>query len=87
MSIFKPNTICLVLQGRHAGKKVVVVESHDNIVTVVGMNTFPKAIRKDMTPKQAERRSKFGTFIKVFHARHLMPTRYQYKQAFSAVVN
>eukprot|EP00703_Trepomonas_sp_PC1_P005722 JAP90884.1 Ribosomal protein L27 [Trepomonas sp. PC1] len=85
MSIFKPNTVCLVLQGRFAGKKCVVVEAHENLVTVVGINNLPK-VNKSATEKQAAK-AKMTTFIKVFHARHLMPTRYQHKQAFSNVVN
>ncbi|CAL5995822.1 Ribosomal_protein L27 [Hexamita inflata] len=87
MSIFKSNTVCLILQGRHAGKKCVVVEAHDNLVTVVGIASFPRVIRTNMNQKQAERRSKLATFIKVYHAIHLMPTRYSHKQAFSAAVN
>lgn len=81
--LFAPNTVCIVLRGRHAGKKCVVVSADENRVTVVGIEQAPKPVYKTNTPEQAEKRSKVVSFVKVYSASHLMPTRYTYKQDFS----
>lgn len=85
MSLFKTGVICLVLQGRYAGRKAVVVEASENLVTVVGMKTYPKP--KTAGTKAKEGETSFETFIKQYHARHLMPTRYTFKNNLNAVVN
>lgn len=81
MSLFKVGTVCLVLQGRHAGKKAVVVEAAENVITVVGMLKYPKPKTATTSAKAGE--TQLNTFIKVYHARHLMPTRYTFKNQFN----
>ncbi|KAH0573589.1 Ribosomal protein L27 [Spironucleus salmonicida] len=78
-NIFKVGSVVVILQGRQAGKKAVVISLNAGHVLVAGMNTFPKAVLPSHTVKQAEKRSKFTTFVKSYNPKHLMPTRYTHK--------
>lgn len=82
--IYKPGKVALVLQGRQAGKKVVVVKQHDEgtkerpypHVLVAGIEAYPRKVTKGMNAKKIARRSKVKPFVKAVNYNHLMPTRY-----------
>ena len=71
--VYKPGKVCIVLQGRQAGKKVVVVKPIDNgdkerkypYAVVAGVDRYPRKVNKRMGSKLVEKRSKVKPFIKV----------------------
>ncbi|KAL2925970.1 60S ribosomal protein L27 [Bienertia sinuspersici] len=74
----------IILQGRYAGKKAVIVRNFDEGTRdrpyghclVTGISKYPKkVIRKDSAKKQAKK-SRVKCFIKVANYNHIMPTRY-----------
>ncbi|TIA91758.1 hypothetical protein E3P99_00919 [Wallemia hederae] len=82
--IFKSGKVCVVLSGRYAGKKVVVIKQFDEGTKerpyghclVAGVERYPLKVHKQMGAKLIERRSKVKPFIKSINYNHLMPTRY-----------
>ncbi|KAG6422979.1 hypothetical protein SASPL_113362 [Salvia splendens] len=84
VKFLKPNKAVVVLQGRYAGRKAVIVRSFDDGTRdrpyghclVVGLTKYPrKVIRKDSAKKQAKK-SRVKCFIKLVNYNHIMPTRY-----------
>ncbi|KAJ3260759.1 60S ribosomal protein L27 [Boothiomyces macroporosus] len=88
--------VVLLLQGRQAGKKAVIVKSYEEgtkerrypHAIVAGIERYPLKITKSMGKKKVAKRSKVKPFIKVVNFNHVMPTRYSIdvdvKQAVSA---
>ncbi|KAB2015959.1 hypothetical protein ES319_D08G062400v1 [Gossypium barbadense] len=74
VKILKPNKAVIVLQGRYAGRKAVIVKSFDD-----GTRDRPYGhclvIRKDSAKKTAKK-SRVKCFVKLVNYQHLMPTRY-----------
>jgi len=76
--------VAIVLQGRQAGKKVVVIKQVDDgtkerpyaHAIVAGIERYPRKVTKRMSAKRLQRRSKVKPFIKVVNYTHLFPTRY-----------
>jgi len=72
------------LQGRQAGKKVVVIKQLDEgtkerpypHAVVAGIERYPRKVTKRMGAKKLQSRSKVKPFIKVVNYSHLFPTRY-----------
>ena len=80
----KPGKAVILLQGRYAGRKAVIVRSFDDGVKdrhyghclVAGVAKYPsKVIRKDSAKKQAKK-SRVKSFVKLVNYNHIMPTRY-----------
>ncbi|PWN18122.1 hypothetical protein BCV69DRAFT_285418 [Microstroma glucosiphilum] len=84
MRIYKPGRVAVVLGGRQAGKKVIVIKQYDEgtkerpygHVVVAGIERYPLKVTKSMGAKKLAKRSKVKPFIKVINYNHLMPTRY-----------
>ncbi|KAI8909775.1 ribosomal L27e protein family-domain-containing protein [Gorgonomyces haynaldii] len=84
VKFLKPNKTVLLLQGRYAGKKAVIVKNNDEgtkehpypHAIVAGIQEYPRKITKGMGQKKVARRSKVKPFIKIVNYNHLMPTRY-----------
>ncbi|XP_046678620.1 60S ribosomal protein L27 [Homalodisca vitripennis] len=82
--IMKPNKVVLVLSGRYAGKKAVIVKNFDEGTSdkqyghalVAGIDRYPRKVHKRMGKKKIHKRSKIKPFLKVMNYNHLMPTRY-----------
>ncbi|KAJ3374199.1 hypothetical protein GGF31_008417 [Allomyces arbusculus] len=84
MKFIKPGKVAVVLQGRHAGKKAVVIKNFDEgnkahpfpHAIVAGIERYPLKITTSMGKKKVARRSRVKPFIKVINYNHIMPTRY-----------
>ena len=65
--------VAIVLQGRQAGKKVVIVKQNDEgtkerpypHAIVAGIERYPRKVTKRMGAKKLAKRSKVKPFIKV----------------------
>lgn len=84
VKFLKPNKAVVLLQGRFAGRKAVIVRSFDDGTRdrayghclVAGISKYPKkVIRKDSAKKTAKK-SRVKAFIKLVNYTHIMPTRY-----------
>merc|ERR1712224_271706 len=90
MGFLKDGKIVVLLQGRYAGKKAVILKTDDEgskersygHCVVAGVAKAPLPITKAMckeTPKMkklVQRRSRIKTFVKIVNYTHVMPTRY-----------
>merc|ERR1712146_22403 len=80
----KAGKVVLLLTGRMAGKKAVIVKTFDEGTLdrpyghclVAGIQKYPLKITKTMSEKKIAKRSKLKPFIKSVNYTHLMPTRY-----------
>ena len=79
----KPGKVVIVLNGRYAGKKAVIVKANDEGTSerpyghalVAGVSKYPLKIKKSMGKKKQARRSRVKPFVRVVNFNHLMPTR------------
>mmetsp|Transcript_8491 Transcript_8491/g.25521 ORF Transcript_8491/g.25521 Transcript_8491/m.25521 type:complete len:138 (-) Transcript_8491:209-622(-) len=96
VKFLKTSKVVIVLSGRYAGKKAVIVQNYDQGTSdhsyghalVCGIEKSPLKVTKDMSKKKIAKRSKIKTFVKVINYNHLMPTRYTFdlgEQMISAV--
>ncbi|KAK9720539.1 60S ribosomal protein L27B [Basidiobolus ranarum] len=84
MKFIKPGKVAIILQGRYAGKKVVVIKNFDEgtkerpygHAIVAGVERYPLKVNKSMGKKRISKRSKVKPFVKVVNYNHIMPTRY-----------
>nr|CAL69071.1 TPA: putative 60S ribosomal protein L27 isoform 2 [Spadella cephaloptera] len=92
----KPGKVVLVLNGRFAGRKAVIVKNYDEgandkpygHAVVAGIDRYPLKVTKKMGKKKIARRTKIKSFVKIANYNHLMPTRYSVDVAFEkALVN
>eukprot|EP01071_Lankesteria_metandrocarpae_P013947 Lankesteria_metandrocarpae@DN784_c0_g1_i1.p1 len=82
--ILKSGRVVVVLNGRFAGRKAVVVQANDTgtkerlfpHALIAGLSRPPKKITRKMSKKQIEKRSKVRSFLTFMNYNHLMPTRY-----------
>lgn len=74
-----------MLQGRHAGKKAVVVKTYDDGSSdrrfshclIAGLARNPRKVTKAMSKEKVEKRvKKMKPFVKYVNVRHIFPTRY-----------
>ncbi|CAB4429693.1 unnamed protein product [Rhizophagus irregularis] len=87
VKFLKPGKVAIVLSGRYAGKKVVIVKNLDEgtkdrqygHAIVVGIERYPLKVTKKMGPKRIAKRSRIKPFIKIINYNHLMPTRYTFE--------
>mmetsp|Transcript_4772 Transcript_4772/g.7068 ORF Transcript_4772/g.7068 Transcript_4772/m.7068 type:complete len:145 (+) Transcript_4772:52-486(+) len=84
MAIVKSGKVVIVLAGRHAGKKAVVVKTFEDSTSdkrfshclIAGIDRPPRKVTKAMSKKKVEKRSKIKPFVKYVNLRHVFPTRY-----------
>ncbi|XP_068715644.1 large ribosomal subunit protein eL27-like [Montipora capricornis] len=80
----KSGKVVLVLNGRYAGRKAVIVKNYDDGTAdkqyghalVAGIARYPLKVKKGMSKKKLAKRSRIKAFVKVYNYNHLMPTRY-----------
>ena len=75
----------VILAGRHAGKKAVIVKQNDEGVkkgrkfphcVVAGIERSPRKVTKRMSEKKVAKRCRIKAFVKHVNYAHIMPTRY-----------
>lgn len=74
----------IILAGRFAGRKAVVVKALEDgsgdkkfgHAVVAGIERYPRKIVKNMGAKKVEKRSKVKPFVKIVNFSHMMPTRH-----------
>ncbi|GFS03306.1 60S ribosomal protein L27 [Elysia marginata] len=79
----KSGKVVLVLGGRFAGRKAVIVKNYDDgtperpygHALVAGIDRYPRRVTRSMGKKKLKQRSKVKSFVKVYNFNHLMPTR------------
>merc|ERR1712168_1623019 len=84
VKIYKPGRVVILLTGKHAGKKAIVVKSNDDgtqespyeHALVCGIDRYPRKVTKKMGKKKVMKRSKVKPFIRVVNLKHVCPTRY-----------
>ncbi|KAF5825972.1 60S ribosomal protein L27 [Dunaliella salina] len=84
VKFLKPGKVVVVLSGRFAGKKAVIVKNHDDGTStrpyghalLVGLQKEPRKVTKRQNQKKQEKKCSVKTFIKTVNYNHLMPTRY-----------
>ncbi|CAJ1940348.1 unnamed protein product [Cylindrotheca closterium] len=85
MAVIKSGKVVIVLAGRHAGKKAVVVKTFDegnsdkkfSHCLVAGLARGPRKVTRSMSKKKVEKRTKtMKPFVKYINVRHIFPTRY-----------
>ena len=90
----KAGKVVLLLQGRQAGKKAVIVKTFDDGTPdrqyghciVAGIQKYPLKITKSMSEKKIAKRSRIKPFIKSCNYNHIMPTRYALDVELKSVV-
>ncbi|PSC75829.1 MORN repeat family [Micractinium conductrix] len=94
VKFLKPGKVVILLTGRYAGKKAVIVKNYDDGTSsrpyghaiVCGLSKEPRKVIKRSSQKTQARRSSLKTFIKVVNYQHLMPTRYTLEVELKGVV-
>ncbi|CAB3992518.1 60S ribosomal L27 [Paramuricea clavata] len=79
----KSGRVVLLLNGRYAGRKAVIVKNFDEATSdkhyghalVAGIDRYPLRVNKKMGKKRTARRCKIKPFVKVVNYNHIMPTR------------
>ena len=90
----KAGKVVLLLNGRMAGKKAVIVKTFDEgtpdrpygYCLVAGIQKYPLKITKSMPEKKVAKRSRVKPFIKMVNYTHLMPTRYALEVELKSIV-
>jgi len=77
--------VVIVLAGRYAGKKAVVVKTFEegsdaksfSHCLIAGIDRPPRKVTRGMSKKKVEKRSRtVKPFVKYINVRHVFPTRY-----------
>jgi large subunit ribosomal protein L27e len=84
VKFIKIGRLCVLLNGRFAGKKCFIVKCFDEgsksrpyaHALVAGVEQTFKRLSKKHTPRQIQKRTTLKTFVKYINYKHLMPTRY-----------
>lgn len=71
--IMKSGKVVLVLGGRYAGRKAVIVKNYDDGTTdkpyghalVAGIERYPRKVTAKMSKRKLAKRSKIKAFVKV----------------------
>ncbi|EDW64656.1 large ribosomal subunit protein eL27 [Drosophila virilis] len=86
--IYKQGKIVIVLTGRYAGCKAIIVKTSDDgkpenkplgHALVAGIDGCTRKLTRKMGKNYLKKRSKVKTFLKRLRYTHLMPTRYTAK--------
>jgi large subunit ribosomal protein L27e len=82
--VIRQGRVVIVLRGRYAGRKAVVVKVFDDGAgdrkfghcIIAGMDRPPRRVTKSMSNKKISSRSKVKPFVKFVNFNHILPTRY-----------
>ncbi|MCP9259860.1 60S ribosomal protein L27 [Dirofilaria immitis] len=81
--IMKPGKVVLVLGGRFAGRKAIIVKAYDegssdraySHALIAGIDKYPLMVTKRMGKKKIKNRSKLRPFVGIASYSNLLPTR------------
>eukprot|EP01092_Planopodium_desertum_P008485 TRINITY_DN3540_c0_g3_i4.p2 TRINITY_DN3540_c0_g3~~TRINITY_DN3540_c0_g3_i4.p2 ORF type:complete len:143 (+),score=31.12 TRINITY_DN3540_c0_g3_i4:24-431(+) len=84
VKFLKPGKIVIIVRGKYAGKKAVIVKAYDDgtgtrkfgHALVAGIERAPLPIHRNQGTIKQAKRSRIKPFIKLVNYSHLMPTRY-----------
>ncbi|TDH64878.1 hypothetical protein CCR75_006867 [Bremia lactucae] len=84
MGIVKNGKIVVLLNGRFAGRKAIVVKTFDDgkgdrkfgHAIVAGIDRYPRKVTRAMSKAKLKKRTKVKPFVKYVNYNHIMPTRY-----------
>jgi large subunit ribosomal protein L27e len=81
-SSIKNGRVVIVLAGKYAGRKAVVVKAAEGgsekkfgHALVAGIDRYPRKVTRSMNKKKVEKRTKVKPFVKVLNFNHILPTR------------
>ena len=82
--IMKAGKVVLLLGGRYAGRKAVIVKPSDegnndkpfSHALVAGIDRYPRKVTKKMSKKKIQKRSKVKPFLKVSLAKQTFGEKY-----------
>ncbi|KAK1443966.1 60S ribosomal protein L27 like protein [Babesia gibsoni] len=82
--LMKPGRVVIVLAGRRAGRKGIIVHCNESPskrrpyanCLVAGIDKHPLKVSKKMSKEKVQKRLRIKTFVKYINVNHLMPTRY-----------
>ena len=88
----KAGRVVILLAGRRAGKKAVIVKQFDEgkkgkafpHALVAGVERAPMKVAKKMSKKKIARRSTLKPFVKIVNYNHLLPTRFKVTGEFAS---
>ena len=80
----KPGKVVVILSGKYAGKKAVIVKVNENAndkhkfphAVVVGVERPPRKVVRAMNEKKINKKTQMKVFTKVMNLQHFMPTRF-----------
>jgi large subunit ribosomal protein L27e len=83
VKFLKSGKVVLVLSGRFAGKKAVIVKNFDEgtgsrpypHAVIAGVERYPLKVTKGMGQKRVAKRSRVKPFVKIVNYNHILPTR------------
>lgn len=86
--IMKKGRVVILLAGRRAGKKAVIVKQHDEgkkdkkfaHALVVGIERSPRRVTRSMNKKKFNSKCTVKPFVKFVNYQHLLPTRFVMKE-------
>ena len=86
-TLIQPGRFVILLNGRHAGMKAVVLTSYPNPTenrkyphaVVLGIEKSPKKLTKDMPQETLVKRTQVKCFIKTVNFNHILLTRHVLK--------
>jgi len=76
--VVKQGKLCVVLRGRFAGRKAVIVKSFDekSRVLIAGLDKAPQKVTRSMSKKKVSKRARVRPFVKMVNHNHVLVTRY-----------
>jgi large subunit ribosomal protein L27e len=83
VKFLKSGKVVLVLSGRFAGRKAVIVKNFDEgtgsrsypHAVIAGVERYPLKVTKGMGQKRIAKRSRVKPFVKIVNYNHILPTR------------
>ena len=87
MSLVQAGRFVVMLQGRHAGKKAIVLAAYPEptgdrkfpYAVVMGIEKYPKKVSKGMNQEQLVKKTQVKLFVKAVNFNHIMLTRHTLK--------
>jgi len=82
--IMKSGKVVLLLSGRYAGRKAIIMKTFDDGTSdkqfgqalVAGIDRYPRRVTRRMNKAKVHKNCRIKPFIKLVNYNHLMPTRY-----------